>query len=111
MNTQMEPSSQRAKRIAIALGISAVMLLFGYAISVAGYRVLREWNSIGPAYAGIGILWLIAGPAMFGAGLWLLGSLGRYRIPFQIAGYAAAIAGIILIVGVLSYIVPCSGPS
>ncbi len=109
MNAQLESSSQKAKRIAIAVGVSAV--LFGYVISGAGYRVLREWNSVGPAYAGIGILWLLAGPAMFGAGLWILGSLGRYRIPFRIAGYASAIAGIVLISGVLSYIVPCSGPS
>ena len=108
MDAQMEFSSQKAKRIAIAVGVSA--LLFGYAISGAGYRVLREWNSIGPAYAGIGVLWLIAGPAMFGAGLWILGSLGRYRIAFHIAGYASAIAGIVLILGVLSYVVPCSGP-
>ncbi len=111
MNAQRESSSQKAKRIAVAVGVSAVMLLFGYAISGAGYVALREWNSISPAYAGIGVLWLIAGPAMFGAGLCVLGSLGRYRIPFRIAGYASAIAGVVLIVGVLSYIVPCSGPS
>ncbi len=111
MNEQMESSSQKAKRITRALGVSAVMALFGYAISGAGYRVLREWYSIGPAYAGIGILWLFTGPAMLGAGLWVLASLGRHRIPFRIAGYAAVIAGVVLIIGVLAYIVPCSGPS
>ncbi len=111
MDAQIESSSKKAKRIAIALGVSVVMIFFGYAISEAGYRVIREWSSIGPAYAGIGVLWLLAGPVMFGAGLWVLGSLGRHRIPFQIAGYAAAIAGAVLIIGVLSYVVPCSGPS
>ncbi len=111
MNDQMESSSQKAKRVAIALGVSAVMIFLGYALSGAGYRVLREWHSVGPAFAAIGIFWLIVGPVMFGAGLWVLGSLGRHRIPFCIAGYSAALAGIVLIVGVLSYIVPCSGPS
>ncbi len=111
MNSQTESSSQKARRIVIAIAVSAVMALLGYAISQAGFRTLHEWNSISPAYAGIGVLWLFAGPAMFGAGVWVLGSLGRHRIAFRIAGYAAAIAGVVLIVGVLSYIVPCSGPS
>ncbi len=111
MNTQMESSSQNAKRIATALGLSAVMAFFGYAIAVAGYRILREWQSIGAVYAGIGVLWLFAGPAALGAALWVLGSLGRHRIPFRIAGYASAIAGIVLIIGVLSLVIPCSGPS
>ncbi|HYK90902.1 MAG TPA: hypothetical protein VE398_19175 [Acidobacteriota bacterium] len=110
-HTQVESSSRKARRIVISVGISAVMFFFGYAITVAGYRVVREWSLIGPTYAGIGVLWLIAGPAMFGAGLWILGSLGRHRIALRIAGTAAAIAAVVLILGVLSNIVPCSGPS
>ncbi len=111
MNAQTESSSQKAKRISMALGVSVVLGFFGYAISLFGYRVLRDWHSIGPAYAGIGILWLCTGPAMLVAGLWMLGTLGRHRIPFLITGYAAAAAGIVLIVGVLTFVVPCSGPS
>lgn len=107
----MESSTQRIKRAAIALAFAAVMMCFGYAIFGAGYRTLRGWSSIGPAYAGIGILWLLAGPAMFGAGLWVLGSLGRHRIPLWIGGAAAVLAGVVLIAGVLTYVVPCSGPS
>jgi len=107
----MESSTQRIKRAATALAVAAVMMFFGNAISGAGYRTLRGWSSIGPAYAGIGVLWLLAGPAMFGAGLWLLASLGRHRLPLWIGGTAAVLAGVVLIAGVLSYVVPCSGPS
>ncbi len=94
----------------VSIAIAAVWLLFGYAISGAGYRVLGEWSSIGTAYAAVGSLWLLTGPAMFGAGLWLLGSLGRHRVPLWLGGTAGILAGISLIVGVLTYVVPCSGP-
>ena len=107
----METTSQKAKRIVLSLGISAVMIFLGYAISAAGYRVIRSWSSIDAAYAEIGILWLIAGPAILGAALWILASLGRQRIPFCVVGYAAVVAAVVLIFGVLSNIVPCSGPS
>jgi hypothetical protein len=107
----MESLAQKTKRVAIALAVAAVMMFFGYAMFASGYRILHEWSSISPAYAGVGVLWFLAGPGMFGAGLWVLGSLGRHRIPLWIGGTAAILAGVVLIVGVLTYVVPCSGPS
>jgi hypothetical protein len=97
--------------VAISIVIAAIWLFFGYAISEAGYRVLSKWSSIGTAYAAVGALWVLAGPAMFGAGLWLLGSLGRHRIPLWLGAAAGILAGGSLVVGVLTYVVPCSGPS
>jgi hypothetical protein len=96
--------------MAVSVALAAIWLFFGYVISESAYRVLRQWSSIGAAYAGIGIIWLLAGPAMFGAGLWLLGSLGRHRIPLWLGGAAGILAGVSLIIGVLTYVVPCSGP-
>jgi hypothetical protein len=97
--------------MAVSIAVGAIWLLFGYAISESGYQVLRRWSSIGTAYAAVGSLWLLTGPAMFVAGLWLLGSLGRHRIPFWLGGAAGILAGASLVVGVLTYVVPCSGPS
>jgi len=96
--------------MAVSIAIAAIWLLFGYAISESGYQVLSKWSSIGAAYAAVGALWLLAGPAMFGAGLWLIGSLGRHRVPLWLGGAAGILAGASLVVGVLTYVVPCSGP-
>jgi len=98
------------KFMAVSIAIAAIWLPFGYAISESGYRVLSRWSFIGTAYAAIGSLWLLTGPAMFAAGLWLLGSLGRHRIPLWLGGVAGILAGASLVVGVLTYVVPCSGP-
>jgi hypothetical protein len=96
--------------MAVSVALAAIWLFFGYAISKSGYRVFSEWSSIGATYAAIGALWLLTGPAMFGAGLWLLGSLGRHGIPLWLGGAAGILAGVSLIVGVLTYVIPCSGP-
>jgi hypothetical protein len=69
------------------------------------------WSSISAAYAAFGVLWIVAGPVMLACGLWALGTLGRSRIPLWIGGAATALSGGSLIAGVLSYVVPCSGPS
>ncbi len=100
-----------AKRVAAAIALAAVLIFFGYLIADSGRGVLRNWSSIGPAYAGVGLLWIVAGPAMFVAGVWILASLGRRRIPLWVGGIAAALSGATLVAGVLTYVVPCSGPS
>jgi hypothetical protein len=47
---------------------------------------------------------------MFIAGLWVLASRGRHRMPLWMGGLSAVLAGAVLVVGVLTYVVPCSGP-
>jgi len=98
-------------RTAGKLLLALPMLLFGYLIAKAGYQILGQWSSIGAAFATIGVLWIIVGPVMFAGGLWVLGSLGRNRIPLWIGGSAAFLSGSSLIGGVLCYVIPCSGPS
>ena len=61
--------------------------------------------------AAVGIVWIVAGPVMFLAGLGAAVTLGRSRIPMLAGGLAAVLAGIVVIVGVLTYVIPCSGPS
>jgi len=110
-----ENSSKRALRIGRTavwdIALAVFMLLFGYLIAAAGYRCLRKWPSISAAFAACGVLWVVAGPAMLAGGLWVLGTLGRNPIPLWISGVAAVFSGGSLIAGVLTDVVPCSGPS
>lgn len=106
----METAIQKARRIAVAIVAAAGMLFLGLLVSAMGYQTLREWSFISPAYASCGLLWVVAGPVMLVAGLWLLGSLGRNRIPLLVGGAATALAGVVLVVGVLTHVVPCAGP-
>lgn len=85
--------------------------MLGFVGLSAGHTTLREWGAISPALRMCGLLWTLAGAVTMVTGLWALGSLGRNRMPLLVGGAAAALAGIVLVVGVLTYVVPCSGPS
>jgi hypothetical protein len=87
------------------------MFLFGFVVSAAGYSTVRQWAAIGPGLLTCGLLWLLTGVTMLIAGLWVLVSLGRHRIPRLVGGAAAVLAGLVLVVGVLTYVIPCSGPT
>ena len=102
---------EKVNRIVTAIVVGAGMVLFGFLISLAGYGIVRRWPSIGVAYAACGAAWLLAGPVMLLAGFWVLGSLGGRRIPLWAGGAAAMLCGAVLVAGVLTYVIPCSGPS
>lgn len=56
------------------------MILMGLVIGYRGRSVILEWHSIGPAFAAFGVVWILAGTAMFVAGgcvLWAAAG-GRY---------------------------------
>lgn len=108
---RMETQAQKALRIAVALLVAAGLIFFGFEVSAGGYRIIGQWRSVTAALAGCGVLWILAGPAMFVAGWWVLASLGRHRIPLWMGGTAAVVAGSLLLAGVLAHVVPCSGPS
>ena len=95
----------------VGLLCAALMLLFGYVIGMAGYRVIGKWGQISRPYAGIGVLWMIAGLVMLASALGLLLSAGRDRVPLLAGSVSAVAAGTSLIAGVLTYVVPCAGPS
>jgi len=107
----METQSQKARRFVAMSLVAAGTLFFGFFVSQVGYSVLREWRSISAALAACGVLWILSGPAMFLGGSWVLASLGRRATPMWMAGTAAFLAGAGLVVGVLTHVVPCSGPS
>jgi len=107
----MLPSLAKFGHFVSTLVLASLMLLFGYLIAASGYRTLGNWTIIGPGLAAYALLWFVAGPAMFAGGLWVLGSLGHNRVPLWIGGVAALASGVSLIAGVLTYVIPCSGPT
>jgi hypothetical protein len=106
----METAIQKARRLAVTIIAAAAMLFLGLLVSAMGYQTVRGWSFISSAYASCGLLWVVAGPVMLVAGLWLLGSLGRNRIPLLVGGAATALAGVVLVVGLLTYVIPCARP-
>ena len=107
----METGIRKAWRIVVAIAVAAGLLLFGFVVLSAGHSTVREWAAIGSALLTCGLLWVLAGAVMLVTGLWVLGSLGRHRIPLLVGGAATALAGMVLVVGVLTYVIPCSGPT
>jgi len=96
----------------LALVLAFIIVVFGFLIFSSGYSVVhREWGSVGSAFAACAITWMLADLVMMAAGAWVLGSAGGQRIPLWLSGAAAAVAGTSLVVGVLTHVVPCSGPS
>ena len=102
---------RKALLTALMALVAVATIFFGFLVSRGGYMTLREWRSIGAGYATFGALWALAGPAMFLAGWWVLLSSGRRPTPLWLAGAASILAGGSLLVGVLTHVVPCSGPS
>ena len=90
--------------------LAVLMLALGYGITGNGYRTLVLWPSISVMFAACGFLWAVAGAAMLGAGAWVIGTLGRSLTPLWIAGIAAVLSGGSLVAGVLTNVVPCTGP-
>lgn len=93
------------------IGAAVVLAAFGFLVASLGSSVARRWSGISAAYAACGLLWIVAGPVMIAAGFWQLIAFGRLRLPLWIGGGAAFLAGAVLVTGVLTYVVPCSGPS
>jgi hypothetical protein len=111
MAREMETGIQKVKRVAVAVIVAAVLLLLGFVGLSSGHSTLREWAAISPALRICGLLWILTGAVTMVTGLWALGSLGRNRVPLLVGGAATALAGMVLVVGVLTYVIPCSGPS
>jgi len=107
----METALQKARRVAVTVIVAAGMLLLGFVGLSAGHNTLREWAAVSPALRMCGLLWTLAGAVTMVTGLWALGSLGRNRVPLLVGGAATALAGMVLVAGALTYVIPCSGPS
>ncbi len=107
MDDRLRPALLR-----IAGLLSGVLLLcFGAIISLGGFRIASQWKAISPIYAGIGVLWAAAGIVMLACAAGVFATGGRHRLGLWAGGAGAGVAGLSLIIGVLTYVVPCSGPS
>ena len=100
----------RLVRAAGSVALAVLFVGFGYLVAVSGFRTVGSWSSISAAFAAYGVFWIVAGPSMIASGAWVLASLGRNRMALGISGTTAILAGASLIAGVLTYVVPCSGP-
>ena len=89
--------------------LAAILLFLGYLYSTAAGDAARHWSAISALYAACGVAWFVASPVMFLAGLWVLLSRGRRPLPFLLGGAGAILAGVVMLGGVLSYVIPCSG--
>jgi len=95
----------------LAVLIAPAVAWVGFRILRDGQRVLEQWSMVSAAYAGYGLAWIIAGAAMIVGGLWAVGSTGMNRVALWTGSLGSVLAGASLMIGVLTYVVPCSGPS
>src|SRR5207237_329468 len=75
-----------------------------------GYVVLREWRSERAALIACGLVWILAGPTIFGCALWLFGSLRRNLLALRIGGTAIVLSGAVLATVAATGVLPCSAP-
>jgi hypothetical protein len=93
-------------------------VLLGVVIAFLGFLILNNARAlafgnlpISATFRVINVAWLITGAGMLAGGVWMLGTRGTSRVALWIAGATSAASGVILITGVLTYVIPCTGPS
>jgi hypothetical protein len=99
-----------ARSIGLAVWGLAIALL-GCMFAMGGRQVLSRWDVISADYALCGVLWIAAGIVMIAGGVWAAISLARHRIFLWIASCATALGGATALVGTVTYVIPCGGPS
>ncbi len=95
----------------IAFVCAVAMLFLGYAMGRSGVNVLSRWRAISLPFAGIGLLWTIAALVLVTAALGIFISRAQQRLPLWAGGAALTVTGASIVIGVLTYVIPCSGPS
>ena len=91
--------------------LGLLIALLGYMVFNNGLAAARLWSAIGAAFAACGVIWIVTGIAMMLCGSWSAASRWWRRIPMWIGGAAGAIAGATTLIGVVTYVIPCSGPT
>ena len=93
--------------------IGSAFLVVGCATTSAGLLVLREWSAVGSALATLGLLWTVSGFVMVVSAVWLilLLPLGQQRLPLSVGGGGSILSGILITVGFLAHVIPCTGPA
>ncbi len=91
--------------------LGLLVALLGLMVLRDGLAAVRLWSAISVAFAVCGVIWIATGVAMMLCGLWTAALPWRLRIPRWIGGAAGALAGATVLVGVFTYVIPCSGPA
>ncbi len=91
--------------------LGLLIALLGYMTFNNGLTTARLWSAISAAFAACGVIWIVTGVAMMLCGLWSAASPWWRRIPIWIGGAAGTIAGATWLGGVVTYVIPCSGPT
>jgi ABC-type polysaccharide/polyol phosphate export permease len=108
----MDALSARRSLLRLAALLCAVlMLLFGAIVSRRGYYIALQWGEITAPYAAIALIWIAAGAVMLTAALATFMSDATQRFPLWAGSIGGAAAGLALLAGVLTCVVPCAGPS
>ena len=103
-----------AARVDVERLIGAAFLVLGFATTSAGVLVLREWSAVGSALATLGLLWTLGGFAMVVSAvclILLLLPLGGQRLPLSVGGGGSILSGVLIMVGFLGHVIPCTGPA
>ena len=102
-----------AARVDVERLIGAAFLVLGFATTSAGVLVLREWSAVASALATLGLLWTLGGFAMVVSAvcLILLLPLGGQRLPLSVGGGGSILSGVLIMVGFLEHVIPCTGPA
>jgi hypothetical protein len=90
---------------------AAAFLVLGCATTSAGLLVLRERSAVSSALATFGLLWTLSGFAMVVSAVWLILSVVRLRFPLALAGGGSVLSGVLIMVGFLRHVIPCTGPT
>jgi hypothetical protein len=104
----MEATTRKPSVVAMVLAL--LMLLFGFLMFLFGYFALSEWRSERAALIACGVVWILAGPVVFGSALWLSVSLGRGPLALRIGGTAIVASGTVLATAAAVGVLPCNGP-
>jgi len=107
----MRPTIRKAARLVVVLMAAFAMMSFGFLTSLRALLIIEEWSHIPNGLATVALRCAAAGPAMLVGGLWALVSLGRHRFPLWMGGAASVLVGTVIVLGTLTYIIPCYGPS
>ncbi len=93
-----------------AMVLALLMMLFGCVMFLMGCAAFRELRSEQATLIATGIFFLFAGAATIVSGVWLIGTLGRARMPLQIGGTAILTSGTVLLLAAGLGVLQCSGP-
>jgi hypothetical protein len=94
-----------------AMILALLMMSFGCLMFLFGYFVLLESRSEPAALIAAGGVAILGGSVMFISGLWLLGSLGRARMPLRIGGTGMLTSGTVWVAAAALGVLQCSGPA